>query len=203
MCRLAAVKGFFWGACTVLAALWLFGVIHISWTPLSVNNNSGSTVGEPTAAPPSIAARHEPLPADLVRFRGDGFSVSLPGKPERATTSDAGHERVFYAVRVADRYMGIGHVQVPHDKAPDVILRTSIRDGAATSGASVHDEAATTYQGFPARDARYTDVDGCCTVFIRMIITRSRFYQLEYLVTGTDRATPAVFKKFISSLRIG
>lgn len=74
-------------------------------------------------------------------------------------------------------------------------------------GGTVNDEVDSTYQGFPTRDARITGGSESSgkkgTVFIRVIVTPERLYQLIYVEEGADQTTPpADFYTFRDSMKI-
>ncbi|MCA1689021.1 MAG: hypothetical protein LC720_00775, partial [Actinobacteria bacterium] len=82
-------------------------------------------------------------------------------------------------------------------------MAAAIAGGARTASGTVQDEVATTYQGFPARDARVPSQTNHATLFVRAIATPTRTYLLVYEVKGTDHASaPAGYAKFLSSLQL-
>lgn len=143
-------------------------------------------------------------------LKGDGFSVEMPGKPERRVLSaptPAGPVPITsYLTQDGEEGFSMSVLKIPKGARFD--LDGAVRGAAANVKGTVGDNAKTSYEGFPARDARITnaaDENGNKgTVFARMILTEDRFFQLQFVKEGADvKSPPAAYKRFVSSLKIG
>ncbi len=144
---------------------------------------------------------------DLTTLNGDGFTVSMPGKPKReqqsVPTAKGTVQAVSYTSDSDDRAFSIGYTTLPDGVAGD--LHGAIAGGAANVGGTVKDEKATTYQTFKARDARITNAaDNKGTLFVRAILAKGRLYVLQFVGEGKDlKEAPAVYTEIVNSLKIG
>jgi hypothetical protein len=145
----------------------------------------------------------------LRTFNGPGYSVLMPGKPDRSVNTvktAAGAVRVVaYVSDSADRAFAIASTTLPAGLKGD--LDGAVQGAATNIGGTVRDKTKTTHQGFPARDARVTgakDKDGNAgTVFARFILAKDRLYQLQFVTKGSDVKSPGdEYDKFIGSLKI-
>jgi hypothetical protein len=143
---------------------------------------------------------------DLATLDGDGFSVSMPGKPTRkvqtVSTPNGTFKAISYTSDSRDRAFSIGYTELRAGVRGD--LHGAIKGGAANVGGKVRDEVATTYHGFRARDARITGAaDNKGTLFVRAIIAKSRLYLLQYIGNGPNLANaPPAYAQIVSSLKI-
>jgi hypothetical protein len=144
---------------------------------------------------------------DLAPLRGDGFTVSMPGKPQRSEqtvpTAKGNVKAVSYTSDSSEKAFSIGYTELPKGVTGD--LHGAIAGGAANVGGTVKDERATTHQGFKARDARITNAaDDKGTLFVRAILAKGRLYVLQYIGEGKDlKAAPATYTEIVDSLKIG
>ena len=144
---------------------------------------------------------------DLVPLSGDGFEVSMPGKPVRSeqsiSTAKGTIKAVSYRSDSSDTPFSIGYTELPKGVEGD--LRAAIPGAAAKVGGTVKDEQDATYQGFKARDARITGAaDDKSTLFVRVILAKGRLYVLQYIGEGRDLKTPPeAYTEIINSLKIG
>lgn len=145
----------------------------------------------------------------VATLKGDGFSVEMPGKPERrvlnAPTAAGPLPITSYITEDGEEGFSMSVLKLPKGARFD--LDGAVRGAAANVKGTVKDTAKTSYQGFPARDARITnaaDANGNKgTVFARMILAKGRFFQLQFVKEGDVRSPPAAYKRFVSSLKIG
>jgi hypothetical protein len=144
---------------------------------------------------------------DLETLKGDGFTVSMPGKPERSEqsvpTAKGTVKAVSYTSDSEEKAFSIGYTTLPSGVAGD--LRGAIAGGAANVRGTVKDEKATTYQGFKARDARITNAaNNKGTLFVRAILAKGRLYVLQFIGEGKNLTkAPAAYTEIINSLKIG
>lgn len=150
---------------------------------------------------------------ELTTLNGEGFSVLMPGKPERlvkTAPSAAGPVDVtFYLIPKGNTAYTVSVFAVPEGVQFD--LDGAVSSVASSVGGKVADSAETTYQGFPARDARITgarDKNGKKgkkgTIFTRAVISGDHFYQLQFIAEGGDVTAPSpVYTKLRDSLKIG
>jgi hypothetical protein len=143
----------------------------------------------------------------LATLRGDGFSVSMPGKPKRSEqavpTPRGTVKAISYTSDSRDRAFSIGYTELPKGAEGD--LHGAITGGAINVGGIARDEVDTTYQGFKARDARITGAaDNKGTLFLRAILVKNRLYVLQFIGDGANLKKPsAAYSQIINSLKIG
>jgi hypothetical protein len=143
---------------------------------------------------------------DLATLNGDGFSVSMPGKPTRKVQSvptvNGTFKAISYTSDSRNKAFSIGYTELPAGIRGD--LHGAIKGGAANVGGKIRDEVATTYHGFKARDARITGAaDKKGTLFVRAIIAKRRLYLLQYIGNGPNLAkAPPVYAEIVNSLKI-
>jgi len=146
----------------------------------------------------------------LTPFQGEGFTISMPGKPERSsqTTPTAAGELtiVLYTSQSSDEAYTVGYTDIPGGAEAD--LADVIQGSASSVKGTASDEVDSTYQGFRARDARISnasdDKGNKATVFLRALLAGDRLYQLQYLQKGADvKTAPAEYAEFLASLKIG
>lgn len=144
---------------------------------------------------------------DLATLDGDGFTVSMPGKPERSEqsvpTAKGTIKAVSYTSDSKDKAFSIGYTELPKGVEGD--LHGAIAGGAANVGGTVKDEKAVTYKGFKARDARITNAaDNKGTLFVRAILAKGRLYVLQFIGEGNNLKTaPSVYTDIVNSLNFG
>jgi hypothetical protein len=165
---------------------------------------------ESTSASPTEATT-SPSPEEqaLAPFKGDGFTVLMPGKPRRtrqAVDTPAGKATVVaYLSETVDQAYLVGYTDMP--KGAQINLSGAVQGAANAVGGTVTDEASARHRGFPARDARITNARGGNgqegTIFIRVIEADHRLYQLQYIQAGPDvESPPANYPTFRGSLKI-
>ncbi len=144
---------------------------------------------------------------DLAPLKGDGFTVDMPGKPERSEqsvpTAKGTVKAVSYTSDSSEKAFSIGYTELPKGVQGD--LHGAIAGGAANVGGTVKDEKETTYQGFKARDARITNAaENKGTLFVRAILADGRLYVLQYIGEGKNLKTaPPAYTEIVNSLKIG
>jgi hypothetical protein len=144
---------------------------------------------------------------DLATLKGDGFSVSMPGKPSRnqqsVPTPNGTLKAISYTSDSRDKAFSIGYTELPKGVKGD--LHGAITGGAANVGGTVRDEVATTYQGYKARDARITGAaDNKGTLFVRAILAKGRLYLLQFIGDGANlKKAPDAYGQIVGSLKIG
>lgn len=143
-----------------------------------------------------------------------GFTISMPGTPER---SDQPVPMVFvgpaadrvpptkaisYTSESADKAYMTSVVQGPTTAAAD--LGSGVAGMAANTGGSLRETRRSRYRGHPAIDARITGVgDGKATTFARLVLADDRVFVVQVVVAGKDVATPPpAFPRVLRSLRI-
>jgi hypothetical protein len=145
-----------------------------------------------------------------VTLKGDGFTVKMPGKPKRqvitAQTAAGPVPITAYLTEGGEEGFSMSVLTVP--KGVKGNLQGAVEGAAASVRGKLADSAKTTYQGFPARDARITNAAdqnaNKGTVFARVILAKGRIFQLQFVTGGADVASPpAAYSRFVSSLRIG
>ena len=169
-------------------------------TSTSASATTSSSEPSPSASPEEQA---------LEPFKGNGFTVLMPAKPTRTKQSvdtPAGKVTVvLYLTETADQAYLVGYTDTP--KGAQASLSGAVQGAANAVGGQVADEASARHRGLPARDARITNARGANgqegTIFLRVIESKNRLYQLQYIQAGSDVPTPpANYPKFRNSLKI-
>lgn len=146
----------------------------------------------------------------LTPFKGEGFSVSMPGKPKRTTNSTptaAGDLKIVqYTSEGSDRAYTVGFTDIPG--GANAALAEVVQGAAAAVKGTVQDEVDSLFQNYKSRDARITNAKDSkgnqVTVFLRALLVGDRLYQLQYLQKGADiKAPPTEYLEFLKSLTIG
>lgn len=143
---------------------------------------------------------------DLATLDGDGFSVSMPGEPmrneESVPTPNGTVKAILYTSDSKEGAFTIAYTQLPEGVRGD--LKGAIKGSAANVGGTVREEAATTYKGYKARDARTTGVaDDKGTLFIRAILAKDRLYLLQFVGDGPNlKKAPSAYAEIVNSLVI-
>jgi hypothetical protein len=154
-----------------------------------------------------VAACGDERTKGLATLQGDGFSVSMPGKPKRSEqsvpTPRGAVKAISYTSDASNRAFSIGYTELPKGVKGD--LHGAIAGGASNVGGTARDEVGTTYQGFKARDARITGAaDNKGTLFLRAILVRNRLYVLQFIGNGANLKKPSeAYSQIINSLKIG
>ena len=146
----------------------------------------------------------------VVTLKGEGFRVQMPGTPKRqvitAQTAAGPVPITAYLTEGGQEGFSMSVLTVP--KGVKGNLQGAVQGAAASVKGTLAKTAKTTYQGFPARDARITDAadqnGNKGTVFARVILAKNRIFQLQFVTGGADvTSPPAAYTRFVSSLRIG
>lgn len=149
---------------------------------------------------------------DLKPLSADGFTVSMPGKPDRepvTVPTVAGNATgVVYTVKDNDEAFVIASTDLPATGVFD--LDASVQGSATGVQGTVKKKTTLRYQGYPARDARIANAKSQgnkVTVFLRAIVVKgskgTRLFQLQYVSRDPDRAAPpALYGEFMKTLRI-
>ena len=144
---------------------------------------------------------------DLATLKGDGFTVSMPGKPERSEqsvpTAKGTVKAVSYTSDSDDQAFSIGYTSCRRASRATCTGRS--RAARRTSAARSRTRRQTTYQGFKARDARITNAaDNKGTLFVRAILAEGRLYVLQFIGEGKNLKTaPDAYTEIVNSLKIG
>ena len=142
-------------------------------------------------------------------LKGDGFSVEMPGKPERrvltAPTAAGPLPITSYLTEDGEEGFSMSVLKLPKGARFD--LDGAVEGAAANVKGTVEDNSKTRYQGFPARDARIANAadnnGNKGTVFARMILAKGRLFQLQFVKKGDVTSPPAAYRSFVASLKIG
>lgn len=147
----------------------------------------------------------------LATFEGDGFSIDMPGKPERTTDStDSALGKLPIVVHTSgsrDKAYILIYTEFP--SPPEVDMGGLMEILARSLNGTAQEDTGTTFQGLPARDGRITNAsaegrDKPHTVFLRAIEAKNRLYQLQYVQEGADvKAPPPEYSQFLASFKIG
>lgn len=156
-----------------------------------------------------VACGEEAGDAQVATLEGEGFRVSIPGKPKRTTETvptAAGPVIVTaYITEVGGEGFSMSVARLPQTVEGD--LDGAIQGAATNVEGTAKDTKKTTYQGFPARDTRIVDArdekGNKGTVFARVILAEGTLFQLQLVQQGDDVKTPpSAYPAFLASLKI-
>ena len=142
-------------------------------------------------------------------LKGEGFTVRIPGKPKRTTqTVPTGQGPIVltaYTTEGGSEGFSMSVAKLPPTAQGD--LDGAVQGGAAQVKGTAKETVKTTYQGFPARDARITNAQdkngNKGTVFARLILAKGKLFQLQFIQEGGDvKKPPAAYPAFLASLKI-
>lgn len=128
----------------------------------------------------------------FVPYRGDRFTVSMPGTPVEArqrVPSPVGLvTATVLTVEQDDRSFVVAYIDYPAGSRYD--LRSGARGAAAFMHGQEVDLHRVTYRGRPALDVRIVDaVGGQGTGFLRLVVVDNRVYELLAAVNGRNVKT--------------
>jgi hypothetical protein len=137
---------------------------------------------------------------------GDGFAATFPFEPKRTTQQiqQAGISAtvIIYDCLGSDEEVGVGVTQfplTPDVSAADRILAGSIMGEADKTGTTVATQSATTYLGYPARDAVMTK-DGTA-IKSRVFLAGARLISLTS-VTRSDADSRPGYERLLSTFHL-
>ena len=146
-----------------------------------------------------------PTAEDLKPFAADGFSVELPGTPQRSEEPVPGSDLklVFYSVDANDEYYAISVVDVPEGTPLDV--DGAVEGSAANIGGTVAEKVPVQVDVHDAMDARITGaksngIEG--TAFTRVIATPTRLYQILTIERGADERQNVTHDRIVASFKL-
>jgi hypothetical protein len=174
--------------------------------PASLTNPLVATVANRAAHPlsgPSSSKPSSSPTSKLVAYRGDKFTVSMPGKPRTSTQrqSTAVGKLTLHLLVVdgsSASYL-VGYVDYP--RGTQTSIEGAVQGAANNIGGRAVDVKRITYRHAEARDFRIIgNPQG--TVFMRVVIVGLRLYELAVTVPETDaKSPPAEFALMLESLR--
>lgn len=133
-------------------------------------------------------------------LNGQGFSVSMPGNPTRKVGPQ---QLTVYVSQFGSQAFAIGGGRLPAGAGFN--LDGAVQGEVTKVQGILQSVVTTSYQGFPARDARITaDSNGTpITIFERTILAHGAYFNLQFLQQGADvKAPPASYTTFLASLKI-
>lgn len=140
-------------------------------------------------------------------LNGQGFSVSMPGNPTRKVgtvqTQVGPQQLTVYVSQFGSQAFAIGGGRLPAGAGFN--LDGAVQGEVTKVQGILQSVVTTSYQGFPARDARITaDSNGTpITIFERTILAHGAYFNLQFLQQGADvKAPPASYTTFLASLKI-
>lgn len=156
-----------------------------------------------------FACGEEASDKQVETLSGAGFTVQMPGKPERSnqTVQTAAGPIVVtaYITEGGEEGFSMSVAKIPSGVKGD--LDGAVEGAATNVKGTPKDTIKTTHQGFPARDTRIInaqDPDGNKgTVFARVILAKGTLFQLQYVTEGGDvKSPPSAYPTFLKSLKI-
>lgn len=209
---------------SLLAALTLAVLVSGCSSVVAGNGTvgaGGSLAGSPSGAAPSSApstpaSSAPPTPISsgpsapassaatgLTRYRGDQFSILLPGAPiaddlpikTRRGTVTA--HVLSVETSPTEAYI-VAYTDYPSTSL--LSLEGAVQGAAKKVGGPVQGLQRITYHGQPGRDFRVISPRGL-TVFIRLVVVGHRLYQVQFLEQGRLSAPPAEYGTVRDSLR--
>ncbi len=156
----------------------------------TASGRPSSTAGGQPSSTPSTAAT---TGTGLVPYKGDRFTVSMPGRPVKSSQqvpSAAGPVTLTQLIVEKDgTAFNVAYGDYPAGIQID--LPGAARGSASGMKGKLADLKQTSYRGRPAVDFRIDNaLGGTVTGFARDLAVDNRVYQLFVVVFGTDVTTP-------------
>jgi hypothetical protein len=171
------------------AALALLLTSACASTTSGSGSSATSTAGGRSSSTPSTAATTQ---SGLVPYKGDRFSVSMPGTPvkssQRVSTPAGPVKLISLTVEKSDKAFIVGYTDYPTGTSID--LNGAAQGAAKNVNGRLADLQQVTYRGMPALDFRVVKAQGRATLFQRVLAVNNRLYQLLVAVPGPDVKTP-------------
>jgi hypothetical protein len=168
----------------------------------------GSKASKSTAAasPGSTAPATTKAPAGphLVTYQGEGFTVGLPGSPDKQQQTKqtaAGPVTVtILTVSQGQRAFALAYNAIPSTASYD--LDAAAKGTVSGTGGALTDVKTISFKGNQGRDYRITGAGGGKgTAFGRILLVGSRLFQLEAVVAGGDvKTAPPEYPAMLDSL---
>ena len=144
--------------------------------------------GRPSSAPSTAATTG----SGLVPYKGDHFTVSMPGTPVKSSqplsTAAGPVELIVLTVEKDDSAFLVGYTDYPAGMQLD--LNGAARGSANNMKGQLADVKRVTYRGAPAVDFRVVKAGGSATGFQRVFVVDGRLYELLAVVPGPDVKIP-------------
>jgi hypothetical protein len=154
-----------------------------------------------TKAPPANAAS---VGAHLISYQGDGFTVGLPGSPDKQQQTKqtaAGPVTVtILTVAQGQRAFALAYNAIPSNGTFD--LDAAAKAAVGGEGGALTDLKTISFKGSEGRDYRITGVGGGQgTAFARILLVANRLFQLQAVVPGGNVQTaPPEYPAMLASL---
>lgn len=187
----------------------LLPALLVVGAPVLVACGGGAGVSKDAgpAGPTTSAGASADAAADLVALKGDGFSIGLPGKAESSTQTvptKAGKIKIvlYTATDAAGGTFVVAMNDYPAGTTLD--LDGAVKGAAANVQGTVAESRATTFQGNPARDARYTATPQGqpVTIFARVVQKGQKLFQVQYFLPQKDlQQPPPVYDQVLGSVK--
>ncbi len=137
-------------------------------------------------------------------FRGDRFSLSVPGKPELSTkTIDTavGKVKLHNAyVNVSSTVgLGVGYADYPRGSGFDFDF--AVAAAAQQAGGRAADIKHITYRGVAGRDFRIVGKLNGFALFERIMFVGRRIYTFSAAIKNGGRTPPAIYTSMLNSFR--
>jgi hypothetical protein len=157
-----------------------------------------STFDQPTASSAQLA------PPKTQLFRGDRFSLTIPGTPELSTKTI---KTAVGKVTLHNAYVsvspttgfGIGYGDYPRGSGFD--LEFAVAGAAQQAGGRATDIKHIRYRGVAGRDFRIVGKLNGFALFERILFVGRRIYTFSAAVKNGGRTPPAAFSSMLESFR--
>jgi hypothetical protein len=164
------------------------------------------STGPSSSAPSAPTSPAGPAPSGsspLRRYRGDRFSILLPGVPITGELPLHTKQGTITAhVLSVETGPSEAYLVAYSDYPPTILLSLegAVRGAAAKTGGQALAVRRIVYRNHPGRDFRVETATGI-TAFIRIVVVGHRLYQVQFLERGVHAAPPAQYLTVRGSLR--
>jgi hypothetical protein len=174
-------------------------------SPAAPSSSGSSSSGPASSGPASSPTPASPSTASgpLIRYRGDRFSILLPGAPiasELPVKTPQG-TMTAHLLSVEESLSEVYIVAyTDYPRTALLSLDGAAQGAAAKADGRVQGLRRIVYRNEPGRDFRVDSSRGL-TIFVRLVVVGHRLYQLQFLERGAHAAPPAEFLAVRASLR--
>ncbi|HEV8624082.1 MAG TPA: hypothetical protein VG034_06460 [Acidimicrobiia bacterium] len=176
------------GVTALLVVAAIVGSVGGRFAVEAVVNGIGTKVSETD----KLANVGEPTPYD-----GPTFSVRLPGSVKVQQVEENGLTTTVYGSEVGNIFVGVSVLELGPDGAYD--FAAGAKGILGKVGGRIASDIAIDVAGRPAHDLVFTGVRGKATSWTRLIVDKTRVYQIAAVALGEHTEPPADYAVALDS----
>jgi hypothetical protein len=192
------------GRALLLATVLLAGCggAEDTFAPVGPDVGTPETALSPTTLTATTLAPTTTAPPALVRYVGDGYTISLPGKGElQKQTVQTPAGPVEASIVMVDLGDDSGYSVVSNAvPASGWDLDGAARGAATSAEGTLSDVSKVTYKGSTGRDYRISRAQDQRTIFSRMLIVKKKSILVQAVLNGDLRTPPPTYTQVLESL---